>query len=67
MGGDATFVTTDVSQAREVTAMIEQTLATFGRLDRAFNNAGIEQVPTPLPDQTEAMYEQITDINVKGV
>ena len=47
--------------------MIEQTLATFGRLDFAFNNAGIEQVLTPLPDQTEEAYDQIMDINVKGV
>lgn len=47
--------------------MIEQTLATFGRLDLAFNNAGIEQVLTPLPDQTEETYDQIMDINVKGV
>ena len=47
--------------------MIEQTLATFGRLDFAFNNAGVEQALTPLPDQTEETYDQIMDINVKGV
>src|SRR2546430_16205789 len=47
--------------------MVERTLATFGRLDCAFNNAGIVQAPTPLPDQTEETYDQIMDINVKGV
>src|SRR5262249_59574256 len=44
-----------------------QTVATFGRLDFAFNNAGIVQMLTPLPDQTEETYDQIMDINVKGV
>jgi len=66
-GGNAIFIKTDVSQEREVKAMVDQTLATFGRLDYAFNNAGIEQVLTPLPDQTEETYDQIMDINVKGV
>jgi NAD(P)-dependent dehydrogenase (short-subunit alcohol dehydrogenase family) len=67
LGGDAIFVKTDVSKERDVKAMIEQTLATFGRLDCAFNNAGIEQALTPLPDQTEETYDQIMDVNVKGV
>ena len=66
-GSDAIFVQTDVSRERDVAAMLRQTLATFGRLDFAFNNAGIEQVLTPLPDQTEETYDQIMDINVKGV
>jgi NAD(P)-dependent dehydrogenase (short-subunit alcohol dehydrogenase family) len=67
LGGKAIFVKTDVSQEHEVKAMVEQTLATFGRLDCAFNNAGIEQAPTPLPEQAEATYDRIMDINVKGV
>jgi NAD(P)-dependent dehydrogenase (short-subunit alcohol dehydrogenase family) len=67
LGGEAIFVKTDVSKEREVKAMIERTLATFGRLDCAFNNAGIVQAPTPLPDQTEETYDQIMDVNVKGV
>ena len=66
-GGDAIFVKTDVSKERDVAAMVRQTVATFGRLDFAFNNAGAEQVLTPLPDQTEETYDQIMDINVKGV
>jgi NAD(P)-dependent dehydrogenase (short-subunit alcohol dehydrogenase family) len=67
LGGEAIFIKTDVSKESDVKAMIEQTLATFGRLDCAFNNAGIVQAPTPLPDQTEETYDQIMDINVKGV
>ena len=67
LGGKAIFVKTDVSRERDVKAMMEQTLATFGRLDCACNNAGIEQELTPLPDQTEETYNRIMDINVKGV
>src|SRR5207249_10114266 len=44
LGGEAIFVKTDVSKASDVKAMIEQTLAKFGRLDFAFNNAGVEQM-----------------------
>src|SRR6266545_3576019 len=67
LGGEAIFVKTDVSKASDVKAMIEQTLAKFGRLDFAFNNAGVEQLLTPLPDLSEESYDQIIDINVKGV
>ncbi len=66
-GGEAIFFKTDVSKENEVKALIDQTLATFGRLDFAFNNAGVEQNLTPLPEQTEETYDQIMDINVKGV
>jgi NAD(P)-dependent dehydrogenase (short-subunit alcohol dehydrogenase family) len=67
LGGEAIFVKTDVSKENDVKVMIEQTLATFARLDFAFNNAGVEQMVTPLPEQTEEAYDQIMDINVKGV
>ena len=67
LGGDAIFAKTDVSKEKDVKAMIEQTLETFGRLDYAFNNAGIEETLTPLSNQTEETYDQIMDINVKGV
>ena len=42
-------------------------MARYGRLDIAFNNAGVEQDATPLPEQTETAYDRIMDINVKGV
>jgi NAD(P)-dependent dehydrogenase (short-subunit alcohol dehydrogenase family) len=67
IGGDAIFVKTDVSKESDVEAMIKQTLETFGRLDFAFNNAGVEETLTPLANQTEETYDQIMDINVKGV
>jgi NAD(P)-dependent dehydrogenase (short-subunit alcohol dehydrogenase family) len=67
LGGEAIFAKTDVSKESDVKAMIERTLETFGRLDCAFNNAGIEETLTPLSNQTEETYDQIMDINVKGV
>ncbi len=67
LDGEAIFVKTDVSKESDVKALIEQTLAKFNRLDFAFNNAGVEQLLTPLPEQTEETYDQIMDINVKGV
>jgi len=66
-GGDGMFVKTDVSREADVQSLIEQTLKQFGRLDVAFNNAGIEQIPEPLTQTTEATYDRIIDINVKGV
>ena len=66
-GSDGFFVKTDVTQAADVEAMVEQTMRSYGRLDYAFNNAGIEQTPSPLVEQTEEMFDQIIDINVKGV
>src|SRR5215510_7923403 len=67
LDGEAIFVKTDVSKESDVKAMIARTLETFGRLDFAFNNAGVEETLTRLSDQTEQTYDQIMDINVKGV
>jgi NAD(P)-dependent dehydrogenase (short-subunit alcohol dehydrogenase family) len=66
-GGEAIFVQADVSREPDVVAMIQRTLATFGRLDFAFNNAGVEQALTPLADQTEETFDRVMNINVKGV
>jgi NAD(P)-dependent dehydrogenase (short-subunit alcohol dehydrogenase family) len=66
-GGNATFIRTDVSKEIEVKNLVEQTILAYGRLDLAFNNAGVEQPPMPLTEQTEELYNQIMDINVKGV
>ncbi|MBD2248274.1 SDR family oxidoreductase [Nostoc sp. FACHB-888] len=67
VGGEGFFVTTDISQETDVQTLIEKVIANYGRLDIAFNNAGVEQDPTPLTEQTEATYDRIMDINVKGV
>lgn len=66
-GGQATFIKTDISKESEVKNLVDQTLQLYGRLDLAFNNAGIEQTPMPLTDQSEELYNQIMDTNVKGV
>jgi NAD(P)-dependent dehydrogenase (short-subunit alcohol dehydrogenase family) len=66
-GGEGTFVTTDVSKAAQVKELVEQTMHKFGRLDFAFNNAGIEQEPTPFLEQDEETYDRVMNINVKGV
>ena len=66
-GGEALFVKTDVAREPDVRAMVEKTVATYGRLDYAFNNAGIEQLPTPLVEEKEETFDQIIDVNVKGV
>jgi NAD(P)-dependent dehydrogenase (short-subunit alcohol dehydrogenase family) len=66
-GGEALFVPTDVAQAVQVKNLIGRTLEQFGRLDFAFNNAGIEQEPTPFLEQNEETFDRVMDINVKGV
>ena len=66
-GGEGMFVATDVSKAAQVKELVERTMQKFGRLDFAFNNAGIEHEPTPFPEQNEETYDRVMDINVKGV
>ena len=66
-GREALFVPTDVAQEAQVKNLIRRTLEQFGRLDFAFNNAGIEQEPTPFLEQNEETYDRVMNINVKGV
>jgi len=66
-GGEGIFVKTDVSKAVQLKELVERTLQKFGRLDIAFNNAGIEQVPLPFLEQDEETFDQVVDINAKGV
>lgn len=65
-GGEALFVQTDVTQEAQVKRLVEETVTHFGRLDIAFNNAGIEQAG-PVTEVTEADYRKVFDINVLGV
>lgn len=65
-GGAAHFVQTDVADESQVKRLIDETVATFGRLDIAFNNAGVEQMGA-LTDFNAADYRKTFDINVLGV
>ena len=66
-GGEACFVQTDVSQAASVEAMIGKTVETYGRLDYAHNNAGVEGTLSRTAEHTEEDWEPVIRINLKGV
>jgi len=67
-GGDAFFVKTDVSKAGEVEAMVAQAIQRYGALNFAFNNAGIEgDAFVPVARYSEAMWDDVIAINLKGV
>ena len=66
-GGEATFVRADVSQRTDVEALVRQTLETYGRLDCAHNNAGIEGELAATADCAEANWDRTITINLKGV
>ena len=66
-GGEALFIKTDVSQAADTEAMVKQVVDTYGRLDCAFNNAGIEGDFQPIPDYPEATWDRVIGINLTGV
>ena len=66
-GGEALFVRADVADAKQVDEMVAAALARFGRIDCAFNNAGIEEEHLKLAESDEALYDRMMAINVKGV
>ena len=66
-GGDGLFVKADVSRAAEVATLVQKTVEKFGRLDVAFNNAGIEGAWIPIVEQSEEDWDRTIDINLKGV
>jgi NAD(P)-dependent dehydrogenase (short-subunit alcohol dehydrogenase family) len=66
-GGDGMFVKADVSKATEVESLVHRTVEKFGRLDVAFNNAGIEGIWVPITEQSEEDWDRVIDINLKGV
>lgn len=65
-GSEAIFVQTDVSQANEVENLISQAVETYGRIDYAFNNAGIEGKRSSIIEQSESDWNEVIDINLKG-
>lgn len=63
----ALAVRCDVSRAEDVRRALNATIETFGRLDFAFNNAGIEYTIKPVADVTEEEWDRIIDIDLRGV
>jgi NAD(P)-dependent dehydrogenase (short-subunit alcohol dehydrogenase family) len=67
-GGRAIAVRCDVTRAEDIQAALAKTIDSFGRLDFAFNNAGIEpKNPAPTADYDEAEWNRIFDINLRGM
>ncbi len=66
-GGEAMFIRADVVNAAEVEAMVARTVEAYGKIDCAFNNAGIEEEHMRLAECSEATFDRIMAINVKGV
>lgn len=67
MGGEATFVETDVSDWKDVQTMVETAVEEYGGLDYAFNNAGIEGETEVASDQPLENWDQVIGVNLKGV
>jgi len=66
-GGRAVAVRCDVTRSEDVQAALRTTVDSFGRLDVAFNNAGIEQEPKPAAETTEDEWDRLLAINLRGV
>jgi NAD(P)-dependent dehydrogenase (short-subunit alcohol dehydrogenase family) len=68
LGGEAIFVRTDVSKSEEVQALVKKTVQTYGKLDFAFNNAGVNKgIGVPTADYKEEDWDFVQSINLKGV
>jgi NAD(P)-dependent dehydrogenase (short-subunit alcohol dehydrogenase family) len=65
-GGDAASAVTDVTSREQVAALVGLAVTRHGRLDCAFNNAGIPGGMQPFAEYSDAQYEQIMEINVRG-
>jgi NAD(P)-dependent dehydrogenase (short-subunit alcohol dehydrogenase family) len=66
-GGEAIFVKTDVSSEADVEALVKKTVQTYGKLDCAFNNAGIHKQFVSTIDFTAAEWEEMINVNLKSV
>ncbi|MGK0443486.1 MAG: NAD(P)-dependent dehydrogenase (short-subunit alcohol dehydrogenase family) [Bermanella sp.] len=66
-GGTAMFVPCDVTNDQQVMSLVDATIEAYGKLDIAFNNAGIEIEQSKLADGEEPVFDKIMDVNVKGV
>lgn len=66
-GHKALAIRCDVADDAQVEAMVQQTVATFGRLDAAYNNAGVQNVLAETADSTREDYDRVMAINLRGV
>jgi NAD(P)-dependent dehydrogenase (short-subunit alcohol dehydrogenase family) len=67
-GGEGLFIRTDVSVAAEVQSMVERIIETYGRLDCAFNNAGVMgSITTPTHEYPDQTWDEVIAVNLKGV
>jgi len=66
-GGEAMYVDTDVTRASAVDALFDAVLARWGRIDCAFNNAGVSDEPLFTIDATEENFDRVSAVNLKGV
>ncbi len=66
-GGQVLAITCDVTRSADIESAVQRTLETYGRLDFAFNNAGIEQPVKPILDVTDEEWSRVLDVNLRGV
>src|SRR3954470_24513632 len=66
-GHRAIGVTCNVADEAQAAAMVERAVATFGRLDMAFNNAGVQVPPSDAADEPAENFDRVTAINQRGV
>ncbi len=66
-GHKAIGIRCDVADEAEVAAMVERTVSAFGRLDAAFNNAGVQAPPSDMADEAAEEFDRVNAINLRGV
>jgi NAD(P)-dependent dehydrogenase (short-subunit alcohol dehydrogenase family) len=67
LGGESIAVPCDVSKSADVKILVDRTISAYGRLDYAFNNAGIPGAVAPVTDWPEETWDQTCSVNLKGV
>ena len=66
-GRQALGIRCDVSDEQQVAALVEQAVASYGRLDMAFNNAGIQAPPSDAADEPADTFDRVNAVNLRGV
>jgi NAD(P)-dependent dehydrogenase (short-subunit alcohol dehydrogenase family) len=66
-GHKAIGIRCDVADEAEVAAMVQETISAFGRLDAAFNNAGVQAPPSDMADEAAEVFDRVNAINLRGV